>query len=162
MADEMTRQEFVEYMAAFEHRLDGRFGQVDRRLDGIDVRLDRIDERLDRHDRRFDGLDERLDGHARRFDGLDTQLATHNNRFDRLDASFDDLKYSMTVQFEETRREVRFSLEAIDALRETSNSRFDRMSREQAEHKADLERAILHLRARTERIEDQVQPRDGG
>ena len=54
MADQITRDEFTDYMEAFEQRLAARFARADRRLDGIEGRLDEVDGR-------FDGLEFRHD-----------------------------------------------------------------------------------------------------
>src|SRR5262245_42568279 len=74
MSDEMTRDEFADYMQAFERRLDERFVRVDRRLDGIDGRLDGMDQRFDAVDGRFDTMD-------RRFDAVDGRLDAMDRRF---------------------------------------------------------------------------------
>ena len=152
MADQMTRQEFTEYMTAFERRLDARFDGIDTRFGGIDTRFGGIEGRLDR-------IDGRLDQHDRRFDALDQRLDQHDRGFDRLDASLADLKQEMKVQFEQTRQEFKFSLEAVDALREVTETRFDKMSQEQAVHKADLERAIKNISVPTAQVEGQAKPR---
>jgi hypothetical protein len=47
MADQITRDEFTDYMEAFEQRLAARFGRADRRLEGIEGRLDEIEGRFD-------------------------------------------------------------------------------------------------------------------
>jgi hypothetical protein len=54
MAEQMTRDEFTDYMEAFEQRLAARFARADRRLDGIEGRLDEIDCRFDAIDIRQD------------------------------------------------------------------------------------------------------------
>ena len=94
MADEMTRQEFAEYMTAFEQRLDARFAQVDAR--------------------------------------------------------FDDLKQRITIQFEDVRGDIRFSLEAVTGLREMTERRFDEM---RADHEGQiglLKTAVHHLSRRVD------------
>ena len=117
MDDEMNRQEFAEYMTAFERRLDDRFGRLDRRLDAMDDRL-----------------------------------TAHDGRFGRLDGALGELKHSMTVQFEETRREIKLSLEAVEALGERMDRRFDEFRREQANKAAPLEDAVRHVARQTTRL----------
>src|SRR5688572_4275326 len=145
MADNVTRQEFTEYMIAFEKRLDarfdqidrrfgqvdsrfdqvdGRFAQVDGRLDQMDGRLDRMDGRLDRMDERFDRMDGRLDSMDGRLDRVDGRLDKGDGHFARIETRLDDLKLSMNVQFEDVRRDIRFSLEAVQGLRETTEQGF--------------------------------------
>jgi hypothetical protein len=47
MAEQITRDEFTDYMEAFEQRFAARFGRADRRLEGIEGRLDDIEGRFD-------------------------------------------------------------------------------------------------------------------
>ena len=47
MAEQITRDEFTDFMEAFEQRLMARFARADRRLDGIEGRLDEFDGRFD-------------------------------------------------------------------------------------------------------------------
>jgi chromosome segregation ATPase len=187
MDDDMTRQEFSEYMTGFERRLDGRFGRLDRRLDAVDSKLDAVDRRLDAVDRRldsvdgrfdsvdgrfdsvdgrFDGLVGRLDGIDRRLDAMDQRfgamdvrfdamdirfdtmsgrLTEHDGRFGRIDAALGDLKQSIAVQFEDTRREIKLSLEAVEGLGERMDRRFDEIRREQSGTTAPLEDAVRHV-----------------
>jgi hypothetical protein len=73
MADQITRDEFTDYMEAFEQRLGARFARADRRLDGIEGRLDQIDGR-------FDGLE-----FQHECAGEPPQLASHRATRDQVD-----------------------------------------------------------------------------
>ena len=162
MADEMTRDEFSDYMAAFEQRMADRFGRTDRRLDGldrrfdkVDGRLDSIDGRLDSMDGRLDSMDERLDEHDRRFDAVEKEM---KRGFSELSGGLANLEQSMKVQFEETRQDIKFSLEAVQALREITETKLDTVIANQALDQRTLESAIHHGRGRTESLENRVKP----
>ncbi len=74
-----------------EAKIDGGFGEVDRRLEGLEGRFDGLEERSDGLGGRFDGLEERFDGLGGRFDGLE-------ERFDGLGARFDGLETRLTLR----------------------------------------------------------------
>ncbi len=74
-----------------EAKIDGGFGEVDRRLEGLEGRFDGLEERFDGLGGRFDGLEERFDGLGGRFDGLE-------ERFDGLGARFDGLETRLTLR----------------------------------------------------------------
>ena len=97
MADTMTRAEFIEYMKAFEKRLDGRF--------------------------------ESLEG-------------------------------SMKIQFEDVRKDIRLSFEAVVALRETTERGFAGMRVDHKQQIGLLETAIKHVRGRVDRRERTKRRRD--
>ena len=161
MADEMTRDEFSDYMAAFEQRMADRFGRTDRRLDGLDRRFDKVDGRLesmdgrlDSMDGRLDSMDERLDEHDRRFDSVEKEM---KRGFSELTGGLADLKQNMQVQFEATRKDIKFSLEAVQALREITETKLDTIANQELD-KRTLERAIHHVRGRTDSLENRVKP----
>ena len=85
MADEMTKEEFSEYMTGFEQRIADRFGRTDRRLDGLDRRFDKVDGRLESMDGRLDSMDGRLDSMDSRLDSMDGRLDEHDSRFDAVE-----------------------------------------------------------------------------
>lgn len=111
MADEMTRQEFSNYMEAFEQRLDKRFQRIDSRSEQVDTRLEQIDTRLE------------------------------------------DLKQSMSVQFEDVRRDIRFSLEAVQGVREVTDRGFEDRQTQHREQISLLRDVLHHVRGRVERLE---------
>jgi archaellum component FlaC len=96
----MTQDEMKE----LREYLDGKFGAVDKRFDGVDHRLDGMD-------KRFDGVDERLDGMEKRFDGVD-------GRLDRIEATMEQEFGAITTQFVELRG-------YIDDAYERTNGRMD-------------------------------------
>ena len=170
MADEMTRDEFSDYMAAFEQRMADRFGRTDRRLDGLDRRFDKVDGRLESMDGRLDSMDGRLDSMDSRLDSMDGRLDEHDKRFDavekemkrgfsELGGGLADLEQSMKVQFEETRKDIKFSLEAVQALREVTETKLVAVIANQESDKRTLERALHHVRGRTENLETRVKAR---
>lgn len=124
MADDMTRQEFAEYMEAFEDRLGTRFA--------------RIESHLREHDSRFAQID---------------------IRFDKVDESIDSLAHSMKVQFEEVRRDIRFSLEAVQGLGEVTDRRFGEQRTEHGTQIALLQDVLRHVRGRVERLEPRPRKR---
>ena len=169
MADEMTRDEFSEYMAGFEQRIADRFGRTDRRLDGLDRRFDKVDGRLESMDGRLDSMDSRLDSMDGRLDSMDGRLDGHDRRFDtfetemkqglsELNGSVADLKQSMKVQFEETRKDIKFSLEAAQGLKEITETNFGAVIANQERDKRTLERALHDVRGRTENLENRAKP----
>ena len=83
----MTSEEREELKAYF----DGKFHDVNKRLDGIDKRLDGIDKRFDGIDKRLDGIDGRLDGIDKRLDGIDLRLDGMDKRFDGIDLRLDGM-----------------------------------------------------------------------
>ena len=89
MADQITRDDFTDYMEAFEQRLAARFARADRRLDGIEGRLDEVDGRFDGLEIRHGFAGEpphRASDYATR-DRLDDGIAPHwYEHFDRLSA----------------------------------------------------------------------------
>jgi len=168
MADEMTKEEFSEYMTGFEQRIADRFGRTDRRLDGLDRRFDKVDGRLESMDGRLDSMDGRLDSMDSRLDSMDGRLDEHDSRFDAVEkemkrgfsdlaGSLADLEQSMKVQFEETRQDIKFSLEAVQALREITETKLDTIANQELD-KRTLERAIHHVRGRTDSLENRVKP----
>ena len=75
-------------------------------------------------------------------------------RLDGRFASFEErINHSMKVQFEETRGLIRFSLEAVDALRETTERGFAEMRADHEEQTTLLKDAVKHVRQRVERLE---------
>lgn len=96
----MTRQEFAEYMSAFEMRLDARFGQIDMRFGQIDVR-------------------------------------------------FDNLEQSMKIQFEELRRDIRFSLEAVVGLREVTERELGSVRAEHRDQTSLIHDVLRHVQVRS-------------
>ena len=176
MADEMTKEEFSDYMTGFEQRIADRFGRTDRRLDGLDRRFDKVDGRLesmdgrlDSMDGRLDSMDGRLDEHDGRFDAVEKEmkrgfseltggLADMKGNVSELSDNLADLKQSMKVQFEESRREFKLSLEAAERVEQNTEAGFGEMRRDHAEHKAVLERSIHHARTRTDDIEKRARP----
>ena len=89
MGSEMTRQEFAEYMSAFEERLDARFGQID--------------------------------------------------------TQFDNLAQSMKIQFEDVRREIRFSLEAVVGLREVTERELGSVRAEHRDQTSLIHDVLRHV-----------------
>ena len=63
------------------------------------------------------------------------------------------LNQRMDVQFDETRGLIRLSLEAVEALRESTEQGFRAVRAELGEHTSLLEDAIRHVRGRVERVE---------
>ncbi len=117
MADNMTRQEFTEYMTAFEQRFDTRFGRIDGRLDGLDASVADLKQ----------GVADLKQGVA------------------DLNQGMADLKQRMAIQFEETRQNFKLSLEAVAGLREKTEEKFGEMSRDHALQKSLLESAIRDI-----------------
>jgi hypothetical protein len=60
----------------------------------------------------------------------------------------------ITIQFEDTQRLIRLSLEGLDALRETTERGFAEIRRENHDNKTLLEAALKHVRRRVERVEE--------
>ena len=60
----------------------------------------------------------------------------------------------ITIQFEDTQRLIRLSLEGLDALRETTERGFAEIRRENYDNKTLLEAALKHVRRRVERVEE--------
>ncbi len=81
-----------------EAKIDGGFGEVDRRLEGLEGRFDGLEERFDGLGGRFDGLEERFDGLEERFDGLGGRFDGLEERFDGLGARFDGLETRLTLR----------------------------------------------------------------
>ena len=117
MGSEMTRQEFAEYMSAFEQRLDARFGQIDTHFEQIDAHFGQIDAR-------FGQIDE---------------------RFGQIDAQFDNLAQSMKIQFEDVRREIRFSLEAVVGLREVTERELGSVRAEHRDQTSLIHDVLRHV-----------------
>jgi hypothetical protein len=101
-------------------------------------------------ERRLDGRFVRLD---RRLDALDGRLDVVDGRFDDVDKRLGELKQSMAVQFEETRREIKLSLEVVEALGERMDRRFVEMQREHANKTAPLEDAVRHVARQAKPVE---------
>ena len=139
MADQMTRQEFADYMMAFERRLDARFAHIDQQFAQVDQQFAQVD-------RRFAQVDQR-------FTQVDQQFAVIDRQFAAVGQLFTDLKQSMTVQFEDVRRDIRFSLEAVTSLREMTERGFDDMRREHGDQTSLLKGVVRHVRRRVETLE---------
>ncbi|MEO5741744.1 MAG: hypothetical protein ABIS29_14235 [Vicinamibacterales bacterium] len=159
MANEMTRQEFAEYMIGFEERLNSRFAQIDQRFGQIDLRLGQVDHLFGEIDLRFGQIDQRFGQIDQRFGQMDQHFAQIDLHFVQVDQQFDDLTQRMTVQFEDVRREIRFSLEAVTGLREATDRGFDDMRRDHASQTSLLEAAIRHVRHRVDIVERPHKPR---
>lgn len=71
----------------------------------------------------------------------------------RMNARFERLRLDLNVQFEDVRREIRFSLEAVEALRETAEQGFADMRTQHHQQTTLLQAAIEHVRGRVERLE---------
>lgn len=147
MSNDMTRQEFTEYMESLERRLETRFDRIETRLDTVDARFDDVDQRFTSIDQRFTSID-------RRFSDIDRRFSDIDRRFDAVDTRFDTLEQSMKVQFEEVRRDLRFSLEALTALRETTDRGFEQVRADHAGQTTLLEDALRHVRRRVETVEN--------
>ena len=72
---------------------------------------------------------------------------------ERINQQFDSIKGSTKLQFEETRGLIRLSLEAVDALRESTEQGFREVRAELDEQTSLLKDAIRHVRGRIERVE---------
>ena len=131
MADEMTRQEFADYMEAFEERLGTRFARIESHLREHDSRFAQVDMRFDKVDARIDKVDERIDS----------------------------LTHIMMVQFEDVRRDIRFSLEAVQGLRDVTERGFSEQRTEYGEQIALLQDVLRHVRGRVERLEPRARKR---
>ena len=66
----------AETLRRFE-QVDKRFDQVDQRFDQIDKRFDQVDQRFEQVDKRFDHIDKRFDQIDKRFDALDVRLRSN-------------------------------------------------------------------------------------
>jgi hypothetical protein len=73
-----------------------------------------------------------------------------DERFNTTDRRFETLAQSMKVQFEETRGRIRFSFEAVDALRETTDRGFADMRQEHTQQTELLHIAVGHVRRRAD------------
>jgi hypothetical protein len=71
----------------------------------------------------------------------------------RLQESVERLDQSMKVQFEATRGLIKFSLEAVAALRETTEGGFADMRAHAGEQTTLLTTVVTHVRERVERLE---------
>lgn len=85
--------------------------------------------------------------------GNDQQFKSIDRQFKSIDGRFNSLEQYMKVQFEETRGLIRLSLEAVDALRESTEQGFRDVGAEHAEQTSLLKDAIRHVRGRVERVE---------
>jgi len=132
----------VRKFAAFEVTLEKRFDGVDKRLDRIDGRLDNIDGRLDRVDGRLDKVESRLDGIDSRLDGIDSRLDGVDSRLDRIEIRLDD-----------THAIAKMGLEAVDALRDSTNQKFAAAEKRQKEQTELIKTVIVHVRKRVEVVE---------
>ncbi|MFM8992591.1 MAG: hypothetical protein ACKOJG_00045 [Actinomycetota bacterium] len=54
-----------------------RFEQVDKRFDQVDKRFEQVDQRFEQVDKRFDHIDKRFDQIDKRFDALDVRLRSN-------------------------------------------------------------------------------------
>ena len=118
-------------MSAFEERLDARFGQIDTRFGQIDVHFAQIDARFGQIDARFGQIDAR-------FGQIDTQ-------FGQIDTQFDNLAQSMKIQFEDVRREIRFSLEAVVGLREVTERELGSVRAEHRDQTSLIHDVLRHV-----------------
>jgi len=139
----------VRKFAAFEVTLEKRFDGVDKRLDRIDGRLDNIDGRLDRVDGRLDKVESRLDGIDSRLDGIDSRLDGIDSRLDGVDSRLDRIE----IRLDDTHAIAKMGLEAVDALRDSTNQKFAAAEKRQKEQTELIKTVIVHVRKRVEVVE---------
>jgi chromosome segregation ATPase len=153
MSDVLKRSEFFEYMQAFEQRLEARFTKIDERFTGVDRQLTNNDQQFKSIDQHFTSIDQHFTSIDQQFTSIDQQFKRIDQRFTSIDNRFDSLEQHMKVQFDETRGLIRLSLEAVDALRESTEQGFREVRAEHAEQTSLLKDAIRHVRGRVERVE---------
>ena len=95
------------------NRIDGLEGRLGARIDALDLKVDGVEQRLRGH---IDGVEQRLRGHIEDVDA-------------KLEDKIDDLSVRVGVLHEDTKRDFRFSLEALQGLEEQMDKRFDGQAR---------------------------------
>ena len=141
--DVIRRSEFVQYMEAFEERLNARVAsQLDEKFNALDERVHALDGKLDI------GLGI-----------LHAEVSSVHGEVDSLHAGLGSLEHRMNIQFEETRGLIRLSLEGLDALRETTERGFADVRHENQDNKTLLEAALKNVRRRAEKVEDAARPK---
>ena len=106
------------------NRIDGLEGRLGARLDALDLKVDSVEHRLREH---VDGVEQRLIEHV---DGVEQRLRGHIEDVDaKLEDKFDDLSVRVGVLHEDTKRDFRFSLEALQGFEEQMDKRFDGQAR---------------------------------
>jgi len=73
-----------------------RIANIDQKFDG---RFDNVERRLDLMDQRFDGIDRRFETVDKRFDTIDRQFETVDKRFDTLEKSINSKVAVAAVTF---------------------------------------------------------------
>ena len=80
-------------------------------------------------------------------------------RLGKVDDRIDSLAHTMTVQFEDVRRDIRFSLEAVQGLRDVTERGFSEQRSEHGEQISLLQDVLRHVRGRVEQLEPRARKR---
>ena len=89
-------------------------------------------------------FEKRLDA---RFGQIDMRFGQIDTQFGQIDTQFDNLARSMKIQFEDVRREIRFSLEAVVGLREVTQRELGVVRAEHRDQTSLIHDVLRHVTA---------------
>ena len=113
-------------LEAIAQLFDGRFDQIDKRLDQMDNRFEQIEVRLDQMDNRFDQMEDMI---GKAIDRSEEFLLDELDRYDRkYERQFDKVNSRLDV-LEQLYRPAKTEADTIEILLKTTADHGQRISR---------------------------------